>query len=185
MPTASRQTRDLLLLAESLAAHEEISLQALSGRAMGKGGFFNRLKFGTDCHTATTERVLEWFVAVWPAELTWPDQVSPGPLAAPGATHAPGPRSVLPEPDDAFLAGLSHAPIWKNGRHPPWWDDMDVRAFLTRSHRQMSTLKAARIGERCLTKSSIHAYWQRSDKFLAQKGSNDIPRPKPIKKEVA
>lgn len=186
MRSASRTTAALITLAQSLAAHEAVTLEALSGRALGKGGFFAKLARGGDCRTATAERVLGWFMAVWPDDLPWPAGVSrPGQDVAVSGAYAPareaGATPGLTEPDDAFLARLAHLPIWSSGRRPPWWDDIEVRAFLTRSHRQMSTLKAASkgaqlFGDRCPRKSAINEYWQRLDKVLGQ--PRHIPRPK-------
>jgi hypothetical protein len=173
MGLASHTTRALVTLAEALAEHEFTSLDALSGRVLGKGGFFDRLKNGGDCRTATAERVLLWFDAVWPDDLPWAsDAPRPSLRGAFGQARSDGAAPALPEPDDAFLARLAHLPIWPSGRRPSWWDDMEVRGFLTRSHRQMSTLKAARIGtrkfgDRCPKKSAIHNYWQRLDKVMA------------------
>jgi len=100
--------------------------------------------------------------------------------AAFGPGRGAGEHPVLPEPDDVFLARLAHLPIWSSGRRPKWWDDLEVRAFLTRNHRQMSTLAAeergaALFGARCPKKSATHEYWQRLDRLFA---SPDIPRPK-------
>lgn len=75
MAAASRTAKALLDLAQALSAHDGVSLQALSGRALGKGGFFARLTRGGDCETATAERVLTWFDANWPRDLDWPRDV--------------------------------------------------------------------------------------------------------------
>ena len=69
---------------------------------------------------------------------------------------------------DAFAREVSHLPIWSNGRRPPWWSDLDVRQFLTASHRQMSLLQAEAegqrlFGDRCPKKSAIGLYWLRLD----------------------
>ncbi|MFN4058186.1 MAG: hypothetical protein ACK4HW_08395 [Roseinatronobacter sp.] len=175
MREASRITLALVKLAEALAAHEGSSLDALSGRALGKGHFFAGLKRGADCCTATAERVLGWFHSVWPIDLPWPANVARpahSDVMAGAFKPAGSPKTapVLPEVDDAFLARLSHLPIWSNGRRPSWWDDIEVRAFLTRSHRQMSTQRAAALGARhfgarCPKKSAIHTYWQRLDRL--------------------
>lgn len=66
---------------------------------------------------------------------------------------------------------VSHLPVWSNGRRPGWWADLDVRAFLTRTHRQM-TLAAARAAlielygpDRAPSVSGIHRYWQQLDQI--------------------
>jgi len=69
MRFCSRTCAALMHLAQALAAHEATSLDALSGRALGKGGFFAKLARGGDCRTATAERVLAWFESVWPSDL--------------------------------------------------------------------------------------------------------------------
>ena len=69
---ASPDTAALHRLAVVMSDHLVISLDALSGRAVGKGGFFDGLVIGRDCVTATAARVLGWFDAFWPADLPWP-----------------------------------------------------------------------------------------------------------------
>lgn len=160
---ASPDTAALHRLAVVMSDHLVISLDALSGRAVGKGGFFDGLVIGRDCVTATAARVLGWFDAFWPADLPWPDEAVQRPS---------GPRLVAPSAQE--LTDISHAPIWANGRRPPWWSDMEVRAFLTEAHHQMSTLQAAaiggrRFGNRCPKKSAIHTYWQRLDRLQVAK----------------
>ena len=64
---------------------------------------------------------------------------------------------------------VAYLPIFKSGRLPPWWPDIEVREFLTRNYRQMGCLMAERIGkqqfgDRCPGKSAIHSYWQRLDR---------------------
>lgn len=76
---ASRATRGLFRLATTLAAHEAVGLEALSGRASGKGGVFAKFSRGQDCHTATAERLLAWFDQVWPSDLAWPEGAIPRP----------------------------------------------------------------------------------------------------------
>lgn len=94
---------------------------------------------------------------------------------------------VTPE-DASFLTDLSHAPIWSNGRRPPWWGDLEIREFLTRQHRQSGLVETenlgrARFGERCPAKSSIHRYWQRLDQ-IQQAAMRGIS-PSPSKKKEA
>lgn len=179
MAAASRLVQDLLRLADVYCAHEFRSSEALSGMVMGKGGFFARLKRGGDCTTATAERVLDWFAGNWPTGLDYPAGI----LRPNG-----GPAPALPQPNDQMLADLAHAPIWKNGRRPDWWQDLDVRAFLTQAHRQMSgpraaKIGAARFGDRCPKKSAINEYWMRLD-LIAGGGASEGQDPK-SKKEAA
>ncbi|WP_413874128.1 hypothetical protein [Albidovulum sp.] len=156
---ASRTIAEIMRLAEMIASHEGVSLDVLSGRILRKGGFFRRLAAGGDCQTRTAEHVLGQLVAMWPGDLPWPDG-----LATPRGMVAPR----LPEVDPDILAGAAHLPIWPSGRRPAWWHDLEVREFLLRSHRQMSTLRAAkagaaRFGGRCPRKSAIGEFWQRLD----------------------
>jgi len=69
---------------------------------------------------------------------------------------------------DGSLLALAHLPIWPSGRRPPWWHDLEVRAFLYHNHRQMSIKQAAQLGhtmfgERCPRRSAIGTFWQRLD----------------------
>ena len=160
---ASRATRSLYSLATTLAAHEALGIEALSGRASGKGGVFAKFGRGQDCRTATAERLLAWFDQVWPSDLAWPEDV----IARPS-----GPRLVAPTSAD--MTALATADIWSNGRRPTWWADLEVRAFLMGEHRQMSCLRAAaigkeRFGSRSPKKSAINDFWQRLDRLAANK----------------
>lgn len=160
---ASDVTRDLITLAQAYSKHEFRTLEALSGMACGKGGFFGGLERGSDCQTATAARVLAWFDRNWPQDLPWPTSVT-----RPNAGSA---LTRLPHLDAEFLAGIAHAPIWINGRRPEWWHDVEVRDFLTMNCRQMSIVRAAKkgreaFGDRCPAKSAIHQYWQRIEKLM-------------------
>ncbi|TNF21834.1 MAG: hypothetical protein EP318_06070 [Rhodobacteraceae bacterium] len=69
---------------------------------------------------------------------------------------------------DEYMRELTHLPIWPSNKRPNWWHHLDVREFLTVSHRQMSLLEAAKqgkecFGDRCPGRSAIHIYWQRLD----------------------
>lgn len=83
---ASDITRDLLILAKAYAKHEFRTLEALSGMACGKGGFFAGLERGGNCFTATAARVLTWFDQSWPRDLRWPD-IIPRPSGDQGITR--------------------------------------------------------------------------------------------------
>jgi hypothetical protein len=65
----------LLALADRLAAHEGVTHWAVSQRLLRKGDFFQRLRLGSDCRTATYRRVLELFDRAWPSDLEWPEDV--------------------------------------------------------------------------------------------------------------
>lgn len=195
MPTASRMTGHLLRLADVLSAEQGLSPDAISMRALGKGGFFGNLRRGGDCRTATAERVFDWFEHTWPHGLRWPDDVPRRPATFPAfsrSAEAEAPTQ-LPGHDAEFLAWLAHAPIWVNGRRPSWWADIDVRAWLADAHRQMSVVEAARrgamqFGARCPKKSAICEFWQRLDHVIgapATSGPRDIARPPKPRKEAA
>ncbi|MGR3480674.1 hypothetical protein [Salipiger marinus] len=163
MVFASSMTMALFRLAETMSAHTATSLEALSGRAVSKGGFFKGLARESDCTTATAERVLLWLDGFWPEDLDWPSDL----IARPSGLR-------VPSVSGARLAEISNEPIWANGRRPPWWSDLEVREFLTSAHRQMSLLQAeavgqSRFGARCPRKSAIHTYWQRLDRLHALK----------------
>lgn len=163
MAFASSTTRAIHGLAEAMAGHLAVTLESLSGRALNKGGHFAALARGSDCTTATAERVLRWLDAFWPEDLAWPDKLIPRPSGM-----------CLVAATPSALAQISHEPIWANGRRPPWWADLEVREFLTTAHRQMSILQAARAGQkrfaaRCPKKTAIHTYWQRLDRLHALK----------------
>lgn len=161
MAFASSITADLYALAQTFGEAEAISLEAVSGLALGKGRFFAGLGSGKDCRTATALRVLRWFDIMWPAETPWPAHI----LRPSGKSAV-----ALPKPSSEELAGIAHLPIWPSSRRPAWWHDLEVREFLTQSRRQMSCLRAAKIGaqkfgDRCPRKSAIHEYWQRLDRI--------------------
>ena len=69
------QPRDLIILAQTLAAHQGVTHFAISMRALGKGDFFQKLMAGRDCRTATAARVLAWFDQNWADDLEWPRDI--------------------------------------------------------------------------------------------------------------
>lgn len=70
------QTASLILLAETMAAHQGVTHFAISMRAMGKGDFFKNMKEkGWDCRTRTASRVMAWFSDNWPSDLEWPRDI--------------------------------------------------------------------------------------------------------------
>lgn len=117
-----------------------------------------------------------------------------GDLYALEAKHQRGADILRPAPKDAFEAGadrasaslrylrnlsgieeflreLTHLPIWseKVSKRPRWWHDLEVREYLTVTHRQMQLLQVEAegrrlFGARCPGKSAIHSYWQRLDR---------------------
>ncbi|WP_161631327.1 hypothetical protein [Pseudophaeobacter arcticus] len=68
-----------------------------------------------------------------------------------------------------IASDVTHMPIWPSNRRPNWWHNQDLRSFLTKAHRQMSSVRAASEGQRlfgedCPGKSAICEYWLRLDK---------------------
>ncbi|MFN4191856.1 MAG: hypothetical protein ACK4FR_02840 [Tabrizicola sp.] len=169
MRFASRFTQELYQLASFYAEHQGRSLDAVSGFVFGKGGFFDRLKRGADCRTATLQLGLIWFDRNWPADLTWPKGIARS--FDPTTAHflKPEPKPIdISEAELVFLQGLAHAPIWTNGKRPRWWSDMAMRAFIVRCHNQMSSVICAkkgaqRFGPKFPKKSAIHEFWKRLD----------------------
>lgn len=171
---ASETVRTLLVLAERYAAHETRSLDALSGMILGKGGFFRGLTLGGDCKTATAERVIQWFVASWPDDLDWPQDIT--------TAHRPQRALALPPLHPEFLSAVSNASFWPSGRRPMWWGDLEVREFLIRHCNQMSVLRVAAkgqalFGDRCPKKSAIHEFWSRISPMLGppDQGNKENP----------
>jgi hypothetical protein len=72
---------------------------------------------------------------------------------------------------DDLAEQVTHLPIWSGGKRPLWWHDLEVREFLTRGHRQTTTLKTAaegrvRFGSRCPAKTAINEFWQKLDRVF-------------------
>ena len=76
---------------------------------------------------------------------------------------------------------LTHLPIWLNGRRPGWWPHMELRAFLTISHRQMLLKDChaealAKFGAVTPSISGLHRYWQRLDEVFGHAASKFLTR---------
>lgn len=75
--------------------------------------------------------------------------------------------------DSDLAFSLAQMPVWKNGRRPNWWGDLEVRTLLTTAHRQTTLavtrgLLLKRFGpDRTPSASSIHRYWQILDALHA------------------
>lgn len=87
-----------------------------------------------------------------------------------------------------FALRLTHLPVWKNGRRPGWWSNIELRRFLTVSHRQMRLQdcrdKAVQIfGVGVPSLSGIQRFWAQLDQAVGPNA--DIPRPPKSKKEAA
>lgn len=66
------------------------------------------------------------------------------------------------------LDALAEMAVLDGGRRPAWWDDRDIRRFLTASHRQKAVRiviqeGAAIFGPGFASQSSVARYWQRVD----------------------
>lgn len=73
---------------------------------------------------------------------------------------------------DDLILQLTHLPIWSNGRRPNWWSNLEMRAFLTLSHRQITIRDAVshctkRFGAGCVSASSVNRYWMQLDTALS------------------
>jgi hypothetical protein len=68
-------TAQIILLADHLGDHQQITHWAVSMRVTTKGNFIDRLKKGSDCSTKTYERVLARFSEIWPSDLNWPSDI--------------------------------------------------------------------------------------------------------------
>lgn len=72
---------------------------------------------------------------------------------------------------DEVALRITHLPIWKNGRRPDWWANIEMRRFLTAAHRQMK-LQDARdkavqtFGVGVPSVSAIQRYWAQLDTAL-------------------
>lgn len=72
---------------------------------------------------------------------------------------------------DEVALRVTHLPVWKNGRRPAWWSNLELRRFLTASHRQMR-LQDARdkavqtFGVGVPSISAIQRYWAQLDVAL-------------------
>lgn len=71
----SSQTKNLVTLADTLAAHENVTHWAISMRITKKGDLFANFKKGGDCRSRTADRVLQWFDENWPEDLEWPSDI--------------------------------------------------------------------------------------------------------------
>jgi hypothetical protein len=76
------------------------------------------------------------------------------------------------------VAQLTYLPLWSSGRRPSFWADIEVRALLTRLHRQVTVeqaraLCAERHGKhRTPSRSALYRYW------LALDGARGLPPPR-------
>ena len=192
MLPVSRQVRDLLLVVKEYSDHMGRSVGQLSNFSVGWAGLFLHLEAGGDCTTATAEAALDWFDACWPVDLCWPNAVA-RPFRIPGNTSlmAEGFRPKLSAEDADFLVRISHAPVWKNGRRPPWWSNLEIREFLTRAHRQQELVVTRDLGRMRFgcgfpSVSSIQRFWAKLDQVHRADPSSATPRPRsPKKKEAA
>jgi hypothetical protein len=69
------QYSDLLLLAKTLAAHKERTLNTVARWSGVHLTFFERLEAGAGCRVDTYRKVFDWFDENWPDDLAWPADV--------------------------------------------------------------------------------------------------------------
>lgn len=169
---ASNAMRDLSVLARTLAAHLMLPVEKVSRSAAGGPGKIGRIEQGDDCLTSECERIVSWFDENWPDDLHWPKGVwrprrHISRRSPPLDTEL---RTVAPDSAD-FLARLSRLPEWRSGRRPTWWSNIELREFLTASHRQRTLRETLceverRHGSGVTSMSSIQRYWALLDKAM-------------------
>lgn len=159
-----------------------------------KGYYLNEHQATAICLWAETPKaragrrlIIEVFTA-WRKGEAQPAVPATDPFAvqAERAAHIATHLTNLADASD-LLMRLTNLPIWSNGRRPPWWHDIEVREFLTVTHRQMALHLAERegrrrFGSRCPGISTIGRYWQRLDIAF---GPTALPRPTKPKKDAA
>lgn len=63
---------------------------------------------------------------------------------------------------------ITHLPIWKNGRRPPWFSNLELRSFLTECHRQMTLAACSAEAERRfgvrVSASGLQRFWAQLDR---------------------
>lgn len=74
METAT--TKHLLELSDLYGQHANLSHWRVSYLASGNGQFFKGLREGRSCTLKTASKILIWFDANWPADLTWPKNIA-------------------------------------------------------------------------------------------------------------
>ena len=67
--------RHIILLIDTLAAHERRSVHTIGRYAAGSGDFYSRLVDGHDLTTRRADRVTAWLSDHWPADLAWPADI--------------------------------------------------------------------------------------------------------------
>lgn len=67
----------LVTLAESLAAHQNVTHSAISMRIFGKGDFFQKFFAGKrkSLNVDTWFKAMLWFSDNWPVDLEWPSDI--------------------------------------------------------------------------------------------------------------
>ena len=88
---------------------------------------------------------------------------------------APPPAPLPVDPIDLPLWGAEFS-------RPRWWGNVELRVFLTASHRNLTMAEARaeavlRFGEGVPSLSAIHRYWQRLDALRDAAGTPMQPAP--------
>jgi hypothetical protein len=68
-------TEQLLAVARRYAVAENLSLSAVSWRALGDSKKLCAIEAGADIQVGRFERTMQWFSDNWP-DVAWPDEVS-------------------------------------------------------------------------------------------------------------
>jgi hypothetical protein len=82
--------------------------------------------------------------------------------------------------EENFAEAIARMPIWKNGRRPNFWGDVEVRTFLTTSHRQMTLADALKFvhdrfgAKRTPSISALSRYWILLDSLHAASPSERL-----------
>lgn len=69
-------TKNLVNLAETYAAHVGLKLSTVSTYAATDGKFFGRLKVGSGCTLRKAAMLVGWFSDNWPDDLEWPRDIA-------------------------------------------------------------------------------------------------------------
>ncbi len=190
-----RSSRDELENYGGVFAHESKNPSAKGGRPITTY-YLNEhqatlicLKAETPKARAARKLIIEVFTAWRKGQL--PEmpapQVDPFAAMAGRVQHVADHLMAIDSLDD-FALRLTHLPVWKNGRRPDWWSNIDLRRFLTVSHRQM-TLQDCRdkavqtFGVGVPSLSAIQRFWSQLDRAVGP--APDIPHLQAPKKERA
>jgi len=78
----------LLLVAQTFAEVQHLSLARVSTKVRNDGKFFDRIEKGAGCTVDTYELVMQWFSDRWPGGVAWPEGVD-RPVPKPSDPESP------------------------------------------------------------------------------------------------